>query len=346
MTYQPGGSGYGEHQQPAYGQQPQQQYPPQQGQQYAGQQQYGYGQYGGYPQPARQGLPVNLWQYLVYGLGVLGLVNLFIGFAPAYDTKGHDINGNNLYQVGYVAPLVILAAAGLIAAASLLPKQTKPTGAVAALSIVGAVVALFILVTDNVYLTILTGSFGGDSGDTHPDAGIGAILLVVFGFVQAALAVAWLLVEAGVIKTGPAAPQGPDVYAQQLAAQQAAAQQAAAQQQAGGQQYGQQAQTYGQAAGAGYGQTTAVGYGQSSAPTTATPTPAPQSAQSSATPYSQSASPVADDAEAGTSIISTAGTAAAATGDEATTAIGGLGQHSAPAAADDAADKLEKPEGQ
>jgi hypothetical protein len=341
VTYQPGGSGYGEQQQPAYGQQPQQQYPQQPGQQYPGQQQYGYGQYGGYQQPARQGLPVNLGQYLVYALGVLGLVNLFIGFASAIDTKGADLSGNNLYLRFGTAALVILAAAGLTAATSLLPNQTKHAGFVAAGSVVGALVALF---------TILTLP-GSDSGEGSVDAGIGLILLVVFGFIQAAVAVAWLLVEAGVIKTGPSAPAAPDAYAQQLAAQQAAAQQAAGQQ-AAGQQYGQQAQAYGQPAGAGYGQTTAVGYGQSSsAPTTATPasTSTPQSAQSSATPYSQSAAPIADDAEAGTSIISTAGTAAGGVGEQPTTAIGGaFGQHASPAeaAADKAADQPEKPEGQ
>jgi len=341
VTYQPGGSGYGEGQQPTYGQQqPQQQYPQQYGQQqYGGQPQYGYGQYGGYQQPARQGLPVNLWQYLVYGIGVLGLVNLFIGFAPGL--SGGSGDGNHVYLFVFVAPLLLLAAGGLLALPSLLPKQARYAAPVAVLSIVGALVVLFQI--------IVVPTSSATEYSESSDIGIGTILLCVFGFIQAALAVAWLLVEAGVIKTGPVAPAGPDTYAQQVAAQQAAAQQAAQ-----SQQYGQQAQTYGQAAaGGGYGQTTAVGYGQSSsAPTTATPTAAPpaaQSAQSAATPYSQAAAPIEDDAEAGTSIISTAGTAAAGASDEATTAIGGaFGQHAAPAqpAADEAADQLKKPEGQ
>lgn len=291
MTYQQGGQGYGSEQQPAYGQQaPQQQY--QQAPAQYGQQQYGYGQQPqyGYQQPApRQGLPVNLWQYLVYTVGALGAVNLFIGFAAAIDTSSYGrSDGNNLY-LQFPAPLVILAAAGLIALTSLLPNQAKHAGFAAAGSVVGALVALF---------TILTLPSGADSG-------IGLILLCVFGFVQAAAAVTWLLVDAGIVKTGPPAAVAPDAYAQQLAAQQAAAQQAAA-----AQQYGQ-AQGYGQAGG--YGQTTAVGYGQSSPATGATP--AQQSAQSSATPYSQSAQPAAPAAdpaaEAGTSIIKTAGTAAA-----------------------------------
>lgn len=348
MTYQQGGQGYGSEQQPAYGQQQYQQAP----QQY-GQQQYGYGQQQqqyGYQQPApRQGLPVNLWQYLVYAIGALGVVNLFIGFAGAIDVKGGDLSGNNLYLRFGTAALVILAAAGLTALTSLLPNQSRHAGFVAAGSVVGALVALFSILT-------LPGS---DSSEGSIDAGIGLILLCVFGFLQAAVAVAWLLVESDVIKTGPQAPAAPDAYAQQLAAQQGGAQQGAAPSSA--QQYGQaqtysQAQGYGQPQGygqaGGYGQTTAVGYGQSS-PQSTGPSTAQQSAQSAAAPYSQAGQPSAPStdagSDAGTSIINTAGTSAGSAGDAATTAIGGTyGQHSSAAesAGNDAADKLQKPQGQ
>ncbi|WP_020108490.1 DUF5336 domain-containing protein [Nocardia sp. 348MFTsu5.1] len=228
---QPGGQqGYGQQPggQQGYGQQPAQGY----GQQGYGQQ--GYGGYGqqGYAQPTpRRGLPAALGTYLVYALGALGLINFFLGFAPAVD----DDDAPQLFVWLPAVALIVLAIAGLTAAATLLPKQTaKPAGAVAAASVVAALYLLIYLVLGDI----------SESG-----AGIGLILLTVFAFIQAAVAVVWLLVEVGIIKTAATADAGASTAS---AATSTGSQPAAA----------ESTPSYGQGGSYGQGSGYAAGYGQ------------------------------------------------------------------------------------
>ncbi|MGU3292403.1 DUF5336 domain-containing protein [Williamsia sp. M5A3_1d] len=213
---QPGQQGYG--QQPTYGQpgqqgyqgygaQPGQQagqsgYGQQPGQQGYGQQPWGQqawgqgqGQQGGQqpwgqPTPVKkpsQGLPAAIGTYLVYILTALGLVNLFLGFANGI-SFGDTAGSSTLFQSIIGVPLLVLAGAGLIAGTTLLPNITgKVSHVVAPLSVVAALMALFQIVTL----------------PEGVSAGIGAILLLVFGLIQAVVAVVLLLVDAKVLKTAP-----------------------------------------------------------------------------------------------------------------------------------------------
>ncbi|MGJ0119487.1 DUF5336 domain-containing protein [Williamsia sp. MIQD14] len=199
---QPGQQGYqGYGQQPGqqgvqqgYGQQPGQQgY----GQQPWGQQAWGQGAQGGQqpwgqPAPAKkpsQGLPAAIGTYLVYILTALGLVNLFLGFANGI-SFGDTAGSSTLFQSIIGVPLLVLAGAGLIAGTTLLPNITgKVSHIVAPLSVVAALMALFQIVTL----------------PEGVSAGIGSILLLVFGLIQAVVAVVLLLVDAKVLKTAPLA---------------------------------------------------------------------------------------------------------------------------------------------
>jgi hypothetical protein len=181
---QPAGQqGYGQPSQPygqqGYGQQPAQGYP-----------QQGYGQQGYGQSRGPKGLPADLGMYLAYAVGALGLINFFLGFAPAFDAEGFDVDQNNLF-LRLPTAIALLGAAGLIAlTTALLRQNAKLSGIVAALSVIGALVLLFQFLT---------------KGDI--DAGIGFILAIVFAILQAAVAIAWLLTEAGIIKTaGSGAP--------------------------------------------------------------------------------------------------------------------------------------------
>ncbi|WP_207843143.1 DUF5336 domain-containing protein [Williamsia soli] len=228
-----GQQGYG--QQPAagqqgYGQQPAQGY----GQQGYGQQPaQGYGQQG-YGQPAArapQGLPAAFGTYLIYALGGLGLINFFLGFAPALDGDDAPNNFGWFPAIGLVA----LAIAGLTAATTLLPNQTaKVSGAVAVTSVVAALFLLFHLIT---------------GVDIFGDSAIGFILLLVFGFIQAAVAVVWLLVDSGILKTGPSGAANSAVSTDTGALNTGA-------QQTGSTQGAEQSTSYGQSGGYGaaYGQ--------------------------------------------------------------------------------------------
>ena len=184
-----GQQGYGQQPATGYGQQGYGQQPaPGYGQQGYGQQ-AGYGQGYGQPAPrAPRGLPANFGTYLVYVISALGVINFFLGFAPAAGGN-YDYPGNFLYQF-YPVAVAVLGAGGFVALTTLLLKQdTKFSGVVAALSIVGGLLILFQFFTK------------GEGSD----AGFGFILLIVFGVIQAAVAIPWLLVEAGIITTGPPA---------------------------------------------------------------------------------------------------------------------------------------------
>lgn len=252
---QPAGQqGYGQPSQPygqqGYGQQPAQGY----AQQGYGQQDYGQQGYG--QSQGSKGLPADLAKYLAYAVGAFGLINFFLGFASAFDAEGFDVDQNNLF-LRLPTAIALLGAAGLIAlTTALLRQNTKLSGIVAALSIIGALVLLFQFLT---------------KGDI--DAGIGFILAIVFAILQAAVAIAWLLTEAGIIKTAGSGASNASADSASTSPGQHSNSSLTGDQSAGYGQAGDQSTGYGQAGGqsAGYGQGygAASSYGQSGGATAA-----------------------------------------------------------------------------
>ena len=123
--------------------------------------------YGPPAQPTAGGEPKGLGFFLLIGVAVLGVLNLLLGFAPYATLARESVNSFEANTDG----LGLLFLGGLLAAASLLPKQSY-AGAAAAASVAGWVVALFVFL------------------NVDADSGWGAILILVLGFIQSAVAVA------------------------------------------------------------------------------------------------------------------------------------------------------------
>jgi hypothetical protein len=166
MTYPPGSPGYPPAQQPTT--------------QFAAPTQ----QFGKQPEPApaAEG-PSKLPVYLTAAVAALGLAVYLSRYAPQLEL-GADTFTPALLELGVVASLL----AGLIAGAGIVPKQTARPAVVAVLSVLG-----FLLVIS----PLLTASGVG--------IGWGLYLIIAFSLVQAILAVAVLLFDAGVIT--PPAPR-------------------------------------------------------------------------------------------------------------------------------------------
>lgn len=128
---------------------------------------------------------MDLGKILPLAVGGLAVLNFIFGFLPFFSGGGESLS---VYGggAGYV-PLAFLIA-GLLAIAPLLPKGHKASYAVAVISVVAFLGALFALVLDGL------GTALGVS------KGIGVILLLIFGFFQAVAAVVLWLFDAGVIK--------------------------------------------------------------------------------------------------------------------------------------------------
>ncbi|RJO76414.1 hypothetical protein D5S18_08815 [Nocardia panacis] len=220
-----------------------------------------------------KGLPY----FLTIGVLALGVINFLLGFLP-YATSSvlRTSKTVSLFDggIGFGSPLLtIVLAAGVLAGLSLLPKQDW-TGVAAALSVAG-------------FLGLLFQSFKlGDAVKLE----WGAYVVLFLVFVQAALAVATLLFEAGILTAPapkPAAPAGYGAgYGQQSYGQQGYGQTQQPQQTYAAQQspYGQQ-QPYAQP---GYAQQAQPQnpYGQAQQPGYAPPTQQYQGQQS---PYGQPA---------------------------------------------------------
>ncbi|MGH3624085.1 MAG: DUF5336 domain-containing protein [Sciscionella sp.] len=179
------------------------------------QQQPGYGQPlqgPGYGVPASGGFTFGLVEVLASVVALLGLVNLFIGFAPASDSTG-------FYEGGLGWLPAIIAIAGLTGALVVLPgkKDITWSGLVLVTNVGAVLPALFTL-------------WSGGSLDT------GAIMIMIFAIIQLLAAVALYLFESEIIKL-PAKigyPYGPPGYGQPGGFGQP------------GQQFGQQPGGYGQ----------------------------------------------------------------------------------------------------
>ncbi|MEU7631548.1 DUF5336 domain-containing protein [Nocardia sp. NPDC049220] len=134
---------------------------------------------------------------LAVGVAALGVINFLLGFLPFLGSKPLDFDGTRvggqetakLFEVASGSPLLgLLLLGGILAGLSLLPKQSL-IGAAAAASTAG-------------FLALLFQSFNFGTG---AELKWGAYVVLVLAFVQAALAIAALLFEAGILK--PPAPR-------------------------------------------------------------------------------------------------------------------------------------------
>ncbi|AOW91814.1 hypothetical protein BFN03_01500 [Rhodococcus sp. WMMA185] len=210
--------------------------------------------YGPPAKPAEGGESRGLGFFLLVGVAGLGAVNLLLGFAPYATIRDTFREGSaNSFEVLGVTGLGLLLLGGLLAAVSLLPKQSY-VGAAAASTIAGWVLALLIFL----YVEV--------------NAGWGAILILILGFVQSAVAIAALLFEAGVLEQSSSSPSPAAGFGQPGQPGEASKGYGQPPQQSYGQQpqgygqppqqsYGQQPQGYGQPPQQSYGQQP-QGYGQ------------------------------------------------------------------------------------
>ncbi|WAM16693.1 DUF5336 domain-containing protein [Rhodococcus sp. JS3073] len=202
--------------------------------------------YGPPAQPTAGGESKGLGFFLLIGVAVLGVLNLLLGFAPYATLARESVNSFEANTDG----LGLLFLGGLLAAASLLPKQSY-AGAAAAASVAGWVVALFVFL------------------NVDADSGWGAILILVLGFIQSAVAVAAVLFDIGLLKQPAPKPAAAAGFGQPGQAPQGYGQGAPQGYGQGPQQsYGQPPQGYGQSAPQGYGQPSQSqsGYGQQNQP--------------------------------------------------------------------------------
>jgi hypothetical protein len=140
---------------------------------------------GPYGPPPSAGQKLGLPAFLHLGVAGLGLINFFVGFADAYD--GGD---SSFFANGSVLPALFLLA-GLFSLPVILPGENKKPGlAPAAFAVTGM-------------LTIMFFTFSSD-----PDVGTGTILLMIFGILQAAAAVAAYLFDTGLVKAPKPNPYG------------------------------------------------------------------------------------------------------------------------------------------
>jgi hypothetical protein len=165
MTYPPGSPGYPPAQQPTT--------------QFAAPTQ----QFGKVPEAAPEG-PSKLPVYLIAAVAALGLAVYLSSFGPLF-TAGADFFTPTLLDLGVVASVL----GALLAGVSLLPKQKVASALVAVLSVLGFLLVIEIVLTAPSGVSIDWGLY----------------LIIAFSTVQAIVAVAVLLFDAGVIT--PPAPR-------------------------------------------------------------------------------------------------------------------------------------------
>jgi hypothetical protein len=168
MTYPPGSPGYPPAQQPTT--------------QFAAPTQ----QFGKLPEPtpAAEG-PSKLPLYLTAAVAALGIAVYVSSYGPQFSSAGTDLFSPTLLDLGVVASLL----GGLIAGVALVPKQKAAPALVAVLSVLGFLLAVAIVLTAPQGVEIEWGLY----------------LIIAFSVVQAIVAVAVLLFDAGVIT--PPAPK-------------------------------------------------------------------------------------------------------------------------------------------
>jgi Family of unknown function (DUF5336) len=147
------------------------------------------------PAPAPAAGPSQLPMYLTAAVVVLGLAVYLSSFGPLF-TSGADFFTPTLLDLGVVAAI----AAGLIAGVALLPKQKALPALVAVLSVLAFLLVIAIVLTAPDGVAIDWGLY----------------LIIAFTVIQAIVAVAVLLFDAGVITPpAPKAPRYDQQYGQQ-----------------------------------------------------------------------------------------------------------------------------------
>ncbi|CAH0268248.1 hypothetical protein CH260_00725 [Rhodococcus sp. 05-2256-B2] len=139
--------------------------------------------------------------FVVLGLGVVNFLLGLLDFVTAEVSSSEQLpsgiqtsfSTNFFESGGSAASIAFLLAAGLIAGASLLQKDARNQAVIAALAIAGFLVLVFQSFS-------LPSAEGNEFASTTSSLGIGAILVLVLGFVQAAAAVVALLLDAGIVK--------------------------------------------------------------------------------------------------------------------------------------------------
>ena len=165
------------------------------------------------PQPKSGGSALsNLPKILTFMILGLGIVNFLLGLldlVTAEVSSAQELPSSIQTSFsttffasgGSAVSVALLLAAGLIAGASLLQKDAKNQAVVAALAISGFLVLAFQSFS-------LPSSEGNEFASTTSSLGIGAILVLVLGFVQSAAAVVALLLDSGIVKAPAPKPAG------------------------------------------------------------------------------------------------------------------------------------------
>ena len=140
----------------------------------------------------------------IFGLAValLGALNFVWGFLPEVSAPRSGAT-LSVFAVGPAYVPILLLIAGLLALAAFLPGSERSRLAVAAVSVGGAAGAIVSLGTP--------GSFELFANPNQVSSGLGAILLVIFGIIQAVIAVGAYVVGADTLwkprrGNGPAGP--------------------------------------------------------------------------------------------------------------------------------------------
>lgn len=190
MTYPPGSPGYPPAQQPTT-------------QFAAPTQQFGKPETG----PAAAEGPSKLPLYLTAAVAALGLIAFLASFGPLFTSGSgggmpefgeQTLTGGALLSSGGGIPLIVVLFAALLAGVALVPKQPSRVGVVAALSVLGFLLTLLQLI-------------GAPSGVS---AGWGLMTIVVVAALQAIIAIAVLLFDAGVITPPAPKPKYEQQYGQ------------------------------------------------------------------------------------------------------------------------------------
>ncbi|WP_141216571.1 MULTISPECIES: DUF5336 domain-containing protein [Nocardiaceae] len=160
------------------------------------------------PGSALSSLP-RILTFVILGLGVVTFLLGLLDLVTAEVTSSQELPSSIQTSFsttffasgGSAVSVALLLAAGLIAGASLLQKDARNQSVVAALAIAGWLVLVFQSFS-------LPSAEGNEFASTTSSLGIGAILVLVLGFVQAAAAVAALLFDAGIVKAPAPKPAG------------------------------------------------------------------------------------------------------------------------------------------
>lgn len=134
----------------------------------------------GYGRPPESGTKLGLPQIMYLVVAGLGLVSFFVGFADVSD-PGPGLPGQSYFAGASVLPGLFLLGA-LFVLPAILPGDTKAGIAPAAFAVTGLLTVFFFMVS------------------TDAGLGVGTILLLIFGLLQAVAAIVAYLFEAGILK--------------------------------------------------------------------------------------------------------------------------------------------------